>query len=330
MIGTRVIWIIGICLALCVPLFAGGYVLYLLSLICAYGLIAVGLNLLIGSTGLISLGHSGFVAIGAYSTAVIVDVLHFPYEVGVLASLVFCGAAGVLVALPAIRLKGFYLAIATLAFGNGVERAIYSGGWLTGGSHGLITGRPSFFGYSFTSDISLYYLCLAFALAGVWLLTNLMDRRPGRMIGALRDNELAAIAMGVDPTRIKIMVFALSALYAGLGGVLYAALLGFVSTDQFTIWLSISFIAMIVIGGLGSIAGSFIGAVFAVLVPEILRGIGEYQQIVYGLAMIGVFMLWPTGLIGVVRSLTGLFIARATPHQPLRPTGATAMEGRKQ
>jgi branched-chain amino acid transport system permease protein len=316
---NRAALLVGLVALLCVPFLVGGYVLYLVSLICAYGLIASGLNLLIGSTGLISLGHAGFVAIGAYTTAVVVDVLHLPYEIGFLAALILCGAFGVLVALPAIRLKGFYLAIATLAFGNGVERVLYSGGTLTGGSHGLITSRPSFLGYSFTSDVSLYYLCVGFALLGVWLLGNIMSRRPGRMIRALRDNELAAVGMGVDAARTKIMVFALSAVYAGVGGALYSALLGFISTEQFSIWLSISFIAMIVKGGLGSIAGSFIGAVFAVLMPEVLGGIGQYQQIIYGVAMILVFMVWPKGLIGAVHSLERALKPRRAAMEASKP-----------
>jgi branched-chain amino acid transport system permease protein len=287
--------------AVLVPLFAGGYLLYLLTLICAYGLVACGLNLLTGSTGLVSLGHAGFFAIGAYTTAVLVDVYGAPYAVGFLCAILVCGAFGILVGLPAIRLKGFYLAIATLAFGIGVERVIYSARTITGGPYGLSTSRPGLLGFSLNSDASVYLFGIALSAVGIVLLANIMARRPGRMIIALRDNQIAAISMGVNATRTKLIVFAISAMYAGVGGALYAAVLGFISTEHFTLWLSISFVAMIVIGGLGSIAGSFIGAAFVVLIPELLRGIREYQDIVFGSAMVLIFMLWPTGLIGAVR-----------------------------
>lgn len=304
------------------PLYADNYMLYLLSLICAYGLIASGLNILMGSAGLVSLGHAGFAAVGAYTTGAVVDVLGAPYFVGILSTILVCGALGLLIGFPAIRLKGFYLAIATLAFGIGIERIIYSMGDLTGGPYGLSVSRPSLFGYSFDSDTSLYYLTLAAAVAGALLLHNVMVRRPGRMIVALRDDELAAVSMGVNATRMKVSLFAISAVYSGIGGALYGALIGFISTEHFTLWLSISFVAMIVIGGLGSILGAFLGAAFVVMVPEVLRDVSEYQQIVYGLSMILIFMLWPTGLIGAARLVTDRIAGLGGLRTPAREEAA--------
>lgn len=293
--------------AVALPLLFGGYIVYLLSLIMAYGLVAIGLNVLMGSAGLVSLGHAGFVGIGAYTTAVLVGGYGVPDILAFAAAIALCAGFGVLVGFPAIRLKGFYLAIATLAFGIGIERAIYSARGLTGGPYGLSVERPKILGLSFASDLNLYWLCLGLAALGSLLLSNIMSRRPGRMILAIRDNELAAVSAGIDPTRVKVTVFAISAIYSGVGGALYGALIGHIAPEHFVLWLSISFIAMIVVGGLGSIAGSFLGAAFVVLLPEVLRGIGHYQQVIYGTAMILVFMLWPTGLIGAVRAL-GRFV----------------------
>jgi branched-chain amino acid transport system permease protein len=304
-----------VAVALAMPMVAGGYGLYLLSTICAYGVAALGLNLLMGSAGLVSLGHAGFFAIGAYATTVAVEVYRLPYEAGLVAAIAISAAVGALVGFPAVRLKGLYLAIATLAFGICVERLLYQMKDITGGPYGLSVTPPRLFGFDFDNEVRLYYLCLGAALAGALVLANIMSRRPGRMIMALRDNEIAATSFGIPAVRVKVTIFALSAVYAAIGGALYAALVSFVSTEHFTVWLSISFVAMVVVGGLGSIAGSFLGAAFVVLMPEVLRGAGEYQQLVYGLSMITVFIAWPTGLMGGLLALRHL-AARTFPSIP--------------
>ena len=285
------------------PLVSAGYGLYLASTICAYGVAALGLNLLMGGAGLVSLGHAGFFAIGAYATTVAVEVYKLPYEAGLAAAVAISALVGALVGFPAVRLKGLYLAIATLAFGICVERLLYQMKGITGGPYGLSVEPPVLFGFTFGNEVRLYYLCLGVAALGALLQFNLMSRRPGRMILALRDNEIAAISFGVPAVRVKVAAFALSAVYAAMGGALYATLVSFISTEHFTVWLSISFVAMVVVGGLGSIAGSFLGAAFVVLLPELLRGAGNYQQLVYGIAMIVVFVAWPSGLVGGIAAL---------------------------
>jgi branched-chain amino acid transport system permease protein len=277
-----------------------GYWIYLCSLIGAYGLVALGLNFLTGYGGQISLGHAGFVAIGAYMSVILVDKLGAPFVVGLLAAVLVAWLVGLVVGFPTVRLKGLYLAVAILAFGLGVERVMYHFKDITGGPYGSPVSPPSLMGFRVDTDTKLYYLIVALVVLGVLFLGNILKRRPGRMIVAMRDSELAATAMGVDLTRLKVIAFAFSAAYSGLGGVLYAALLTFISVEHFTLWLSISFVAMIVVGGIGSIAGSFLGAAFVILVPELLRGVAEFQQIVYGLSMILIFVLWPGGLIGAV------------------------------
>lgn len=303
--------ILVVAVAIAIPAVAGGYELYLLSTICAYGVAAIGLNLLMGQAGLVSLGHAGFFAIGAYATTVAVEVYKLPYEAGITFAIVISAAIGALVGFPAVRLKGLYLAIATLAFGICVERLLYQMKDVTGGPYGLSVSPPRLLGFDFNNEVRLYYLCLGAALLGALILFNIMTRRPGRMIIALRDNEIAATSFGVPAVRVKVTLFAISAVYAAIGGALYAALVNFISTEHFTVWLSISFVAMAVVGGLGSIAGSFLGAAFVVLMPEALRGVGDYQQLIYGIAMIVVFVAWPTGLIGGITAVRRRLARRA-------------------
>jgi len=153
----------------------------------------------------------------------------------------------------------------------------------------------------------------------VLFLSNVVSSRPGRMLVAMRDSQLAASCMGINVARLKVLAFAVSAAFAALGGVLYAPIINFISVEHFTLWLSITFISMIVVGGLGSITGSFLGAAFVVLVPELLRGFGAYHQIIYGLAMIVVFVFWPKGLVGIAALLAG----RASGAKRAAPTAGT-------
>ena len=298
------------------PLLAGDYALYLLTLIGAYGVVALGLNLLTGLSGQISLGHSGFFAIGAYVVTVLTGKYGFPYLPAVILAVAGGWLVGLLVGFPAVRLRGLYLAIATLAFGIGIERTIYHFKGITGGAYGMDVGIPSIFGYAFNSPTKLYYLVLAFVVLSVVFLFNVVRSRPGRMLVAIRDSELAAASMGINVPRLKVLAFAVSAAMSALGGVLYAPIINFISVEHFTLWLSITFISMIVVGGLGSITGSFLGAAFVVLVPEILRGFGAYHQIIYGMAMIAVFVFWPKGLVGVAELFTRRVTAVAKPLAP--------------
>jgi branched-chain amino acid transport system permease protein len=304
----------------CVPLFAGDYWLYLLTLTGAYGVVALGLNLLTGLSGQISLGHAGFFAIGAYVATVATEKYGVPYPLAAIMAVAAGWLVGLIVGFPAVRLRGLYLAIATLAFGIGVERTIYHFKDITGGPYGLAVSAPSIFGYTFDSSTKLYYLVLAIVVLAVVFLANVVSSRPGRLLVAMRDSPLAASSMGIDVSRLKVLAFAVSAAFAALGGVLYAPIINFIGVEHFTLWLSITFISMIVVGGLGSIAGSFLGAAFVVLVPELLRGFGAYHQIIYGLAMILVFMFWPTGLVGILALLAG----RASGAKRTAPPAATA------
>ncbi|MFT3777000.1 MAG: branched-chain amino acid ABC transporter permease [Ottowia sp.] len=297
-------------IAALLPLGMGDYWLYLLAMTGAYGIVALGLNLLTGLSGQISLGHAGFFAIGAYASTILNTRYNLPFLLSGAIAVAIGWLVGFGVGFPAVRLRGLYLAIATMAFGIGVERILYHFKDLTGGPYGLTVMAPQFLGVTFNTPQTLYYLVLTVVAVSVLFIANVVHGRPGRMLVAMRDNELAASAMGVDVKRLKVMAFAVSASLATLGGVLYAPIITFISVEHFTLWLSITFVSMIIVGGLGSIVGSFLGAAFVVLVPELLRDLGGHHQIIYGLAMILVFVLWPSGLVGILNRLWDLIATR--------------------
>ncbi|MEJ6022683.1 branched-chain amino acid ABC transporter permease [Ramlibacter sp. PS4R-6] len=311
-------WVV-LAIAVALPFVAGDYWLYLLALAGAYGVVSVGLNLLTGLSGQISLGHAGFFAIGAYVST----IAQLKYNVAFPLALVIAVASGWLIGLgvgfPAVRLRGLYLAIATMAFGISVERGLYHFKGITGGPYGLTVNPPKILDFAFNTPGRMYYLVLAIVVVTVLFVANVVKRRPGRMLVAMRDSELAASSLGVNVPRLKVMAFAVSAALASLGGALYAPIINFISVEHFTLWLSITFVSMIVVGGLGSIAGSFLGAAFVVVLPELLRGFGGHHQLVYGLAMILVFVFWPTGLIGLLQKSFDWVASRIPRRRPATP-----------
>jgi len=299
------------------PLLVGDYWIYLLTLTATYGIVALGLNLLTGSSGQISLGHAGFFAIGAYVSTIATSKYGVPFPAALAIAVVGGWLVGLVVGFPAVRLKGLYLAIATMAFGIGIERILYHFKGLTGGAYGLMVAPPKVLGIVFDTPARLYWLVLVAASLAILLVSNIAKSQPGRMLVAMRDSELAATSMGINVSVIKVLAFATSAALAAFGGVLYAAILNFISLEHFTLWLSITFISMIVVGGLGSVVGSFLGAAFVVVVPEMLRGVGGHHQIIYGLAMILVFMFWPKGLAGLADVVRRAWTSRQRVSEPV-------------
>ena len=312
---TMLPWV-ALAAAVVLPFAAGDYWLYLLTLAGAYGIVSVWLNLLTGLSGQISLGHAGFFAIGAYVSTVAQLKYNVPFPLAAVLAVASGWVVGLGVGFPAVRLRGLYLAIATMAFGISVERAFYHFKGITGGPYGLAVNPPQIFGFEFNTPARMYYLVLGVVVIAVLFVANIVRKRPGRMLVAMRDSELAASSLGVNVPRLKVMAFAVSAALASLGGVLYAPIINFISVEHFTLWLSITFVSMIVVGGLGSITGSFLGAAFVVVLPELLRGFGGHHQLVYGLAMILVFVFWPTGLVGLLGKLVDWIAARLARKTP--------------
>src|SRR4029077_7465538 len=237
------------------------------SLVFIYGLCGLSLMVLAGYTGLVSLGHAAFLGIGAYAHVFFPRDLGLPWVVSVALAAALTAAAGVLVGLPALRMTGVYLTIATLAFALIIQEVFSRWERVTHGLKGRPVDKPVIFGVSFASDTAFYFLCLAVLIAGLWLTANLLRAPTGRAWVAIRDSEIAAQSMGVHLARYKTLAFAYSAALMGAAGALFAHKIGFLAPDIFSVLLSIQFLLMVVVGGLGSLHGAFFGAVFVALLP---------------------------------------------------------------
>jgi branched-chain amino acid transport system permease protein len=265
--GVQRKWYLALLLGLLVlPLLIPSYLVDV-SLVFIYGLCGLSLMVLAGYTGLVSLGHAAFLGIGAYTHVYVVHDLGLPWVVGVALACVVTAGVGVLVGLPALRMTGVYLSIATLAFALIIQEALTRWERVTGGLKGKAVDKPVVFGVNMGGDAAFYFLCLAFLIGGLWLTGNLLRAPTGRAWVAIRDSEIAAQSMGVNLAVYKTSAFAYSAALMGVAGALFAHKIGFLAPDIFTVLLSIQFLLMVVVGGLGSLHGALFGAVFVALLP---------------------------------------------------------------
>src|SRR5262249_5140671 len=237
---------------LALPAVADNYILHVLARLCVYVLVALGLNLLTGYAGQVSLGHAAFFAIGAYTAAVLAESWRWSFVPCVLAAAVVAAAVGYLLGLPCLRLSGLYLAMATLGFTLIVQEMLLQLAVITHGSEGMSVRPASILGFKFDSDYRKYYLLLGVTFVMLLFARNLVRGRTGRAFLAIRENERAAAAMGVNLAQVKTIAFAISALYTGLAGALSAFLVGFLDPQEFSFFLSIQFITIIILGGLAS------------------------------------------------------------------------------
>ena len=291
-----------------------------LTFILIYGILGLGLMLLSGYTGLISLGHAAFLAVGAYTEAVL-SARGWPFPLSIALAALLSSAVGIIVGLPALRVKGIYLSIATMAFGFIVEEVLSRWESVTGGNSGLQVGVVSLFGFKLDSEESFYYLCLALAVATTLAMLNLLRSPTGRAFVAIRDSEISAQSMGINLARYKTTSFALSAAITGIAGALYAHKLRIIAPDQFTVLQSIELVLMVVVGGLGSIHGAFFGAAFLIALPQVIVLVKDYlpdvigqatglQPTVFGLILIGFVLFEPLGIYGrwlKIRTYLGMF-----------------------
>jgi branched-chain amino acid transport system permease protein len=260
-------WYAGLFLAaLGLPLLVPAY-LPDLSLVFIYGLCGLSLMVLAGYTGLVSLGHAAFLGIGAYTHVYVVQDLGLPWIVGLVLAALLSAAVGMLVGMPALRMTGVYLTIATLAFALIIQEVFTQWDRVTGGLKGKPVDKPVIFGLSFAKDTAFFFLCLAFLILGLWLTSNLLRSPTGRAWVSIRDSEIAAQSMGVNLAVYKTMAFAYSAGLMGIAGALFAHKIGFLAPDIFSVLLSIQFLLMVVVGGLGSLHGALYGAVFVAMLP---------------------------------------------------------------
>ncbi|MCA8926952.1 MAG: branched-chain amino acid ABC transporter permease [Alphaproteobacteria bacterium] len=255
-----------------IPFFASDYYLANLSLLGITVVGALGLNILLGYTGQISIGHAAFMSVGAYTAANLAVKLGLPFYITLPLGGCMAAFIGLLVGIPSLRVKGLYLAIATLAAQFIIEWVINHFPAISGGAGASIqVERPNLFGWELDSSAELYYFVMFFAVIAIIATINLIRSRVGRALIAIRDQDIAAEIIGINVFRYKLYAFAISSFYAGVTGVLYTYYLGIATYEQFQIDVSIDFLAMCIIGGLGSITGSIMGAFFITLLPMIIR-----------------------------------------------------------
>lgn len=273
------------------------YYFTLLNIIGIHTLLVVGLNLLLGYAGQISLGHAAFFGLGAYTSGLLTATCGLNPWLALLLGLLLTGVAAFLIGVPALKLHGYYLAMATLGFGIIIYIILNQATW-TGGPSGL-TGIPSLalFGLPLNTPGRLYFLI--WTVLGVILLlsANLVDSRVGRALRALHFSELAAQAVGVDTARLKLLIFIWSALYASLAGSLYAHTLNFIAPSAFGFMFSIKLVTMVVVGGMASIWGSLLGAALLTVLPELLAVFHDYEIIIFGAILMLVMIFLPRGLV---------------------------------
>lgn len=282
--------------AILLPLLVKGYIVYNVSLFLVYGLVALSLAVLVGMTGQVSLGHAGFLAAGAYVQAALADAgVSFLFSVP--AAILVTAALGLIIGVPSLRLEGPYLAIATLGFGLAIQQILNN--WsLVGASTGKLVNRPAIFGFDFFGDKPYYYLVLGLTIVCTWMIFNLERSHIGRALHAVRDADLAAQMSGIGLARYKSLAFVLSAGIAGLAGALYGPLVGYMTPESFNLLLSIKFLLMIVVGGLGYLPGALVGAAFITGLDVYLSTFRAWSQLVFGAVVILIMVAEPAGLYG--------------------------------
>lgn len=301
LIKTRIIssrwgWLLLIIAGLLIPQLGGSYAQFLYATILIYFLIALSLTILTGFAGQISIGHAGFWALGAYASAILVTKLGLPFLAGIAIGLCVGALFGAIVALPAMRVQGHYLAIATLSFAILVQQTLLEWESVTGGHQGLVVPRPEIFGYVFDQDHIYGYFLLAIAILAALITENFRRSHTGRSLMALKASPIAAQMAGINRASHLIIAFMISGALTGLSGALYAHLIGFLSADTFTLVMSLMFLSMAVIGGLGSIAGALLGSLYMSLTPEIFRELKDAQMIIYGIVLLLCIRYLPGGL----------------------------------
>jgi branched-chain amino acid transport system permease protein len=343
--SKKLLWVV-LALAFLVPLLrpvlpdlVSDYRLFLVSTMMIAAIAVLGLNLLTGFNGQISLGHGAFYAVGAYTAAVLMDHLNMPYWLTLPCAAIVCFIVGYLFGLPALKLEGHYLALATFALALAVPQ-ILKYKWLeglTGGVQGIVLNKPEVpFDLPLTEDQWLYYYILIVMVLLYWAAANILRSRSGRAMMAIRDYTIAASTMGIDTSLYKTVTFGISAAYTGIAGALSASAIAFVAPDSFNIFLSIKFLIGLVVGGIGSLAGSVVGGIFYVLVDNSAQALSTFAKndlglqfdlsayTVFGILLIVLMYLMPMGIVG------GVYYLVQSLRSSMRSPEAKAQAARKQ
>jgi len=306
-----------------IPFTSNEYALYLLNLWLIHLISAVGLNLLTGYTGLLSLGHAAFMGVGAFTMALLTTHLNFP----VLAALPVCGVVasifGVLIGVPSLRIKGFYLMVATIAFQFLMDYVLVHWESVTRGIRGIEISTPEVFGFPLKTNLSFYFFSLVIAAFMMWGAKNLIRSRVGRAFMAIRDNDISAQIIGIPVFPYKLLSFLIASFYAGIAGALWALLYRGAVPEHYTLMPSIEYLVMVLVGGLGSLVGTVLGVGFILLLPEGLNLMVSYlsrlihpdlmvflapaKAILFGLLIVVFIIFEPEGLVGVWRRFRDYF-----------------------
>jgi len=284
-----------------IPVIFGGnqYHMYVATLTCVYIIAIMGLNLTIGYTGQISLGHAAFMGIGAYSVALL-TLNGYSFWVGLPLGMILTFVTGLMLGLPSLRVKHHYLALVTLGFGTVVYLLLANEHEITGGFSGLPgIPRPNLFGLSLSSDVAFYFLVAGFLVVLTILMLWILNSRWGRAFKAIRENDMRAEMVGVSLFTYKLLAFAIGAVYAGIAGGLLAPLMKFVDPTSFPAHESFWFLIMLIIGGSGRFEGAFIGAIVVMLLPEFLRGTQQLFFVIFSAITLLLLIFWPSGLAGL-------------------------------
>ena len=276
-----------------------------LALVFINALAVVGLNLLMGFAGQVSLGHAGFFGIGAYSVALGPTYLGIPSWAALIGGTMLSALIAFVVGRPILKLKGYYLAVATLGMGLLISMVFTNEAGVTGGPNGMPVPRLQLFGWRVFGSQTWYWISGISLIIGAWVAVNLIASPTGRAFRAIHDSETAARVLGIDVARYKLLAFVLSAIYAAVAGSYFALFDGFVTPNTASFLLSIEFVVMAVLGGLGSILGSVVGAAILVMLPQVLTVFHDYEHIVLGLILIVFLIFLPSGIVPAIATRFG-------------------------
>jgi branched-chain amino acid transport system permease protein len=296
--------------ALIAPLLGGNYLHFLLATLLIYSLVGMGMVVLTGWGGYISIGHAALWAVGAYGCALFINKLGLPFLLAVPLAAVVAAVFGALIAIPALRVHGHYLAIATLGFALLLQQVLFEWESLTGGRQGLFVPRPSIFGHELVNDFEFVYLLVLVVAVAAWLVRNFRESPTGHALIALKNSPIAAQCAGASRPLHLFIAFTFSAFLTGLSGALYGSLIGYLSTETFTLATSVAFLTLVVVGGVESIWGALLGAAFLTLAPEVFRNLKGAQTVVYGLTLMVCIHVLPGGLASLPARLRSLLASR--------------------
>ena len=282
---------------------ANSYYVFIMATLALTAVAGIGLNVLLGLTGQVSFGHVGFYALGAYTVAVLTVTAKWNFWLALPVAALLAGATGALLALPALRVRGPYLAMVTIAFGFVIENLAVEWKSVTGGQNGIMgVPQPAVGAFAF-GERGLAIASIVVAALAAYGFHALNSSKAGAAMRAVKDTEVAAESIGLDPVRIKTLAFTISAIYAGVAGALFASLSGFVTPSTFSFSQSLLFVLVVIIGGAGSLTGPLVGATIVVLLPEALAALAEYRLLFFGALLLGVLWLAPDGVTGLAARL---------------------------